>query len=153
MSVCEDCKKMNLNLQNDCGEFWCYERGKYYPKGDLICSDFVAKDGSGGGCYITTIIVEILGFDDYCQCLEQLRAFRDQVMKNEPKYQDILKEYDEVGPRIAESLHNAPDKKEIAESIFETYIVPVCELLQRKQYEEAVGMYKQMVVWLKESLK
>lgn len=146
MSTCADCAKMNLNDENSWGEFWCGERCTYYPGSDSTCSYFV--DRGGGGCYITTIVVECLGYDDYCQYLMKLRAFRDQIMKKDAKYAELLKEYDEVGPQIAERIRQDADSKGLAQNLFETYIKPVCKLLDNHRYDEAVGLYKQMVTKL-----
>ena len=146
MSTCADCAKMNLNDENSWGEFWCGERCTYYPGSDSICSDFVAR--SSGGCYITTIVVECLGYDDYCQYLMKLRAFRDLVMKKDAKYAELLKEYDEIGPKIADRIRQDSDKTGVATNLFETYIKPVCDLLDDNRYDEAVRLYQKMVAEL-----
>ena len=146
MACCADCAKMNLNDQNRWGEFWCGERGHYYPGSDSICGYFVER--GGGGCYLTTIVVDCLGYDDYCQYLQKLRRFRDHVMKKNKKYDDLLREYDHVGPILAHAIEADESKRNVAEALFQNYIRPVCDLLDKGRHDDAVALYKDMVVKL-----
>lgn len=148
MTTCADCAKLNLNDQNSYGEYWCGEHRKYYPGGDSICSCFV--DREKGGCFITTVIVDCLGYDDYCKYLETLRNFRDQTMKKDAQYISIFSEYDDVGPIIAEYISKDPQKKVLAKKLLEDYIKPVCNFVNSDHHEAAVSLYRTMVVKLKE---
>ena len=145
---CADCAKLNLNDQNKWGEFWCGERGHYYPGSDSICSYFVARGDGGGGCYLTTIVVHCLGYDDYCQYLQKLRHFRDEVMKKDEKYEDLLQEYNLVGPILAQSIEADENKRILAERLLQKYISPVCDLLDWGKHDQAVALYKEMVAEL-----
>lgn len=147
MPCCADCAKLNLNDQNSYGEFWCGERRTYYPGSDSVCSYFVARDQ--GGCFITTIVVECLGYDDYCNYLESLRRFRDGVMKKDLlQYGKILDEYDRVGPAIAAAISDDPQRESLAKDLLERYIKPVCLLVDKGQQKAAVDLYKKMVIEL-----
>lgn len=155
MACCADCAKMNLNDKNQWGEFWCGERGRYYPGSDNTCSYFVER--SGGGCYLTTIVVNCLGYDDYCKYLQKLRRFRDEVMKKDKKYAGLLQEYKQVGPVLVQHIEADNQKRTVAEHLFQNYIQPVCGLLDEGRYDEAVELYKTMVLeletkYLKESV-
>ena len=146
MACCADCAKMNLNDENKWGEFWCGERGRYYPGSDSTCSYFVER--GGGGCYLTTIVVHCLGYDDYCQYLQKLRSFRDEVMKKDQKYEGLLQEYNQVGPFLVRRIEADEEKREVAEYLFRSYIKPVCGLLDEGRHDEAVELYKTMVIKL-----
>ena len=148
MACCADCAKMNLNDQNRWGEFWCGERGHYYPGSDSVCGYFVER--GGGGCYLTTIVVHCLGYDDYCQYLQKLRRFRDDVMKKDEKYAGLLKEYNQVGPCLVHRIEADEQKMKVAEYLFQNYIEPVCVLLDEGRHDEAVELYKTMVKELEE---
>ena len=144
---CADCAKLNLNDQNSYGEYWCGERRTYYPGSDSICSYFVNRNGDG--CFITTIVVECLGYDDYCKYLETLRGFRDDVMKKDPvQYGLILDEYDKVGPVIAAAISNDPQRVNLAKELLEKYIKPVCLFVDKGKQKAAVDLYKEMVIEL-----
>ncbi len=148
MACCADCAKMNLNDENQWGEFWCGERGRYYPGSDNTCSYFVERNG--GGCYLTTIVVNCLGYDDYCQYLQKLRRFRDEVMKKDEKYESMLREYNLIGPVLAHSIETDADRMSLAKRLFKNYISPVCGLLDEGRNDEALELYKAMVVELEE---
>lgn len=151
MACCADCAYMDLNDSNSNGDYWCGYHRKYYPGSDSACSHF--QDGnrsSGGGCYITTIICDILGYEDHCHYLEQLRNFRDNHMKLNSKYENLLIEYDDVGPVISKNIRNDKDNAIIANYIFENYIKPVASALECNEIEKAVNIYKTMVLFLKE---
>lgn len=153
MTCCADCAKLDLNDINKYGEFYCGERNHYYPGGDSICGYFVERGGSNGGCYLTTIVVECLGYGDYSSYLQTLRSFRDNVMKGNKQYEPLLVEYDTVGPVIANSIHSDAERLELSKKLMEQYIKPVCGLLGTKNYDEAVSLYKDMVFYLKNRYK
>lgn len=151
MACCADCAKMDLNEQNSAGEFWCGEYRKYYPGSDSSCSNFVERgyNSSGRWCYLTTIVVQVLGYDDNNVYLELLRDFRDSIMRLNPVYDPILEEYDSVGPVIAGNIAKDPDQKALSEKLLNQYIIPVCSLIQEGKYDDAVNLYKTMVLILK----
>lgn len=59
---------------------------------------------------MTTLVVNTLGYDDNCDFLKTLRSFRDNVMRKNPKYQDLLMEYDSLGPKLVKCIE-ADDQK------------------------------------------
>lgn len=101
------------------------------------------------GCYITTIVCDILGFSDDCTTLMVLRKFRDNIMKHDNKYHSILEEYDRLGPRISECISKDMEKQELAQRLYNKYLIPTTQLINNHQYTEAVSCYKQMVNELK----
>ena len=151
MTTCADCAKMDLNDVNKYGECYCGERNRYYPGGDSICSYFVKRKDVD--CYLTTVVVECLGYGDYSSYLQTLRSFRDNVMKGNKQYEPLLIEYDAVGPVIAMSIHSDAERLELSKQLMEQYIKPVCGLLGTKNYDEAVSLYKDMVFYLKDRYK
>lgn len=120
------------------------QKSCYYPD-DNICSYYKNKDSyvPGGGCFITTIVCDMLGFDDKCSILETLRGFRNTVMQKDSKYKDILYEYDAVGPEIAKNIRDEEDLG-LINGIVDFYILPTVDLVREKKYEEAVSKYKTM---------
>lgn len=148
MTCCADCAKLNLNDQNRYGEFWCGERKKYYPGSDSICNDFIARNEKTD-CYLTTIIVQCLGYDDYCSYLKILRNFRDSIMKPVPIYQPLLAEYNYIGPSIAYKISEDPNNKVLSKELMENFIKPVCNFIENQNYESAIQLYKSMVIKLK----
>lgn len=147
MPTCSQCQFFDFSDVNKYDECYCSEKGHYYPRGDSACYSFQDR-GNGGGCFITTVVVNTLGFGDKCEYLQKLRAFRDNHMKSNPKLQPLLTEYNTVGPKIAEAIRKDPNKHCLAHQLLDTYIKPVCDLLDTNKHLEAVELYKRMVVTL-----
>ncbi len=120
------------------------QKNCYYPD-DTTCSYYKSKDNyvPGSGCFITTIVCDMLGFDDKCNILETLRSFRNNVMQKDSNYKDILFEYDTVGPEIAKSIIDEKDY-ELINGMLDFYILPTVNLIRDKKYNEAVSRYKNM---------
>ena len=129
----------------------CNEKGHcivlkavYYPD-DNICSYYQNKEKfvPGGGCFITTIVCRMLGFDNNCGVLNTLRDFRNNVMQKDKKYKGILYEYDTVGPEIAEQLEAEGDM-ELVNAMYNFYIQPTARLIEEGKKEEAIARYTEM---------
>ena len=124
---------------------YCLQIRSYYYPDDSICSHYRNKDSyvPGNGCFITTIVCEMLCLDDKCNVLETLRGFRDNVMHKDEKYASLLHEYDTVGPQIAKELRDENDY-ELANAMLDYYILPTVCLVKEKKYDEAVNKYAKM---------
>lgn len=153
---CGDCVHCDLTERNryDNSKAYCAERREYVVINSTACSRYFLydenrKSSTGGGCYLTTIMVNILGFDDNNKFLNTMREFRDNVLLNNPKFISLLWEYDTVGPVIADSIKNDPEKEEIAKTYFINYIQPIVELLETGKPLTAIEKYKEMVNDLK----
>ena len=91
----------------------------------------------------------ILGFDDKCDSLETLRILRTDVMQKDPKYKDILFEYDTVGPKIAEAINEDRDY-DLINGMYDFYILPVVYATKEKKYDSAIDRYVKMTRALEE---
>lgn len=165
MAYDDKCAKC-LNLEWDNKErytsidrYWCKEKRRYVEPTDSSCYYFLedkSKSQSGGyqqsGCYITTIVVNILGYADDCELLTTLRSFRDNILKLNPDYLPILIEYDRVGPIISEYLRMKNDQKFCLELV-QNFLIPCTKLIQEGHVEAAVETYKNMVLFLKETFE
>lgn len=120
-----------------------------YPD-EPICSYYVKRTDEETACYITTIVCGLLGYDDDCSLLQTLRGFRTNIMQKDPKYKEILFEYDTVGRQISNLLMRdffKPKEKEPDEfivSLYNFYLQPTARLVTEKKYEEAVERYTKM---------
>lgn len=125
----------------------------YYP--DDSCSTYYRnkKGSSSSGCFITTIVCDILGMEDNCGILNVLRSFRDNVMQKDEKYKTVLYEYDSVGPIISKNLEEDfvdKEDKELPNAMLDYFILPTVDLVNNKKYDEAVIKYSKMVKSLKD---
>ena len=145
--TCNDCGNYNPDDTNLRGWGYCTARNQYYPKSDRACNKFDHKsDYVPSGCFLTTTICDMLGFDDNCYGLNVMRNFRDNVLVNDSRYYPLLAEYEIVGPVISENMKNDDHGVEVAEYYFENYIYDiVMNLSTKKDYNEAVEKYVEMV--------
>ena len=148
---CRECLKMDLTDRNkyDSNYAYCTAYHKYYPINDKACSTYFeydeSRNKSGGGCYITTIVCDILGHPDNCETLTILRNFRENYMRLDETMISILIEYDMVGPIISEKIKESINKKTIAEHLFSTYLKNVVEKLKNQKFCCAIEEYTKMV--------
>lgn len=101
------------------------------------------------GCYITTMIVNILGKDDDCVELKLLRKFRNCFLQTNQEYTSILAEYDIVGPKIANCLEQSEENEKLAEFVYKTFIKPTCDFVILGDYNNALKLYVFMVEYYK----
>lgn len=108
---------------------------------------------SSQGCYITTIVCDILGLDDKCEVLETLRGFRKYHLQASEKNRELLLEYDYVGPEIAgliKKQYEEDKDKTLWSSIYNTYLLRASNCINRGDYREATKTYIYMVERLKD---
>lgn len=155
VSECKDCESMDINdvSSYDSSKSWCKERREYVDPYSRACSNRFKNDDvknpPSSDCYITTIVCEILGQPDNSPILNALRVFREEVLKKDKKYHNLLCEYDIVGPVIADAIRNSLKPEVFSKFLLETYIEPTVDCVLDKKYELAVMIYKYMVEQLK----
>ena len=117
----------------------------YYP--DDSCHHYKGTS-SGGGCYITTMVCNVLGYEDDCDVLNTMRSLRNDVLQKDPKYSLILYEYDTIGPKIAEKLQK--EDASFVKKIYEGCLLPIVDLIKNKNNEKAINKYVEMTRSLEE---
>ncbi len=103
------------------------------------------------GCYITTVICDILGYNDNCETLNILRLFRENILKCDFKYTDLLLQYDLVGPEISAHLKTMEDNYEYSLKLYHSFLIPCVYAIKEGYVVEAVKIYKNMVTTLCET--
>ena len=138
---------------NDTEKGYCrWYKAVYWP--DDSCHRYDKRGSYHGGCYITTIVCNILGFDNNCEVLTNLRKLRDNFMQKREEFKKDLYDYDTVGPQISKIL--ADDYQEtkdnrLAQSIYSNYLIPTSEQVKNNNYYGAINTYKNMTNLLKET--
>ena len=102
------------------------------------------------GCFITTAVVNMLGYADNSKEMQNLRKIRSYMNLN-TEYQKLLVTYDIIGPMIANSLIQN-ERYDLAEELFIYYIVPCSKLVEEENFEKAMYHYEEMIINLSESL-
>ena len=153
-NFCGECALYDIKGTPKWGnEHYCNKKGKYYPPTRSACSDFIKNNVKEGyqkaGCYITTIVCNVLGYADDCFILTTLREFRENYLKQNPEYLPLLIEYDQIGPKISENILNEQDVYITALEIARNFLVPCVSAILDKLYDKAIDIYKNMVMYLK----
>ena len=150
------------------GEWYCTrmtERswGKEYyvkvsPSGS--CDHYTEKSnpqnsgyrGGGSSCFLTSACVEYLGKEDDCKELTMLRAFRDNYLKKQEGGEELIKEYYQVAPTIVEKINSSLEKEKYYEYIYSN-ITTCLKLIEENDNEGTLKIYKEMVLYLRDSVK
>lgn len=140
------------------GKYYCSRKGEEHYATDPKCYSFCEaysrsnsarsnmmdnsrSHASGSGCYLTTIMCQLLGYEDNNYYLNTLRNFRDNVMQTNPSYLPLLLTYDVVGPVISEKLANDKDGKQIANTFFNNYISKAVMAIEENKNQTAINIY------------
>lgn len=106
------------------------------------------KSSSNGGCYLTTAMCNILGYEDHCYALDTLRDFRDNYMKKTPECLPLLEDYDLIGPKISQKLEEDKNKIRTANIMLTEFITPAIICIKREDYDNAIEIYEDMTLGL-----
>ena len=166
MAYCSECTYLNLESCDLYGKFWCEKRLERHSADEKECNRFCKaysrdqsvsnsaykysiEHSSSPGCYLTTVMCNILKIPDKNYYLNTMRNFRNNILQKNIKYKEMLVEYDIVGPKIAKYIKNDPIKYDISSSILFRYIKPICLMINENKNEKAIEKYKEMTNKLK----
>lgn len=136
------------------GDYWCDKKDCSVNEDDYrrYCRDYnygdcpIYKQSNSSGCFITTVVCDVLGYEDNNEILNNLRCFRDDVLQKDKKYYDVLNDYDSIGPYIADYIANDKNGVEVASIVYNNMVLPVNELIKKKEYDRAVSRYELIVM-------
>ena len=167
MYYCVDCGYLDTRICN-VGRYRCDRKYEYHYADDLECYSFChhkyssddviryrsesvkksvindSKSYRDGGCYITTMLVNILNLNDDDMIMDTMRYFRSGVLQKDNKYARLLFEYDFLGPRIATALANDKNNVMVSKKMFKNFITPIILDIDGKKYEDAIVKYANM---------
>jgi len=164
-NYCGECTYLDLSNGDIYGKFYCEKKWERHLATDIECGSFCkaysrdystiqnayrySNDHNSSGCYLTTMLCNILGMNDNNIYLQSMREFRKNILQKDEKNKFLLVEYDIIGPKIAEYLNNDPSKEMIAKNYFTSYIKPITALINEQKYELAINIY----IFMTNSLK
>ena len=109
-----------------------------------------SNNSSNGGCFITTAAVSHMHLSDDCEELTLLRKYRDQLIKEDPEFKEIVLEYYKVAPQIVAEINKDENKDQILDNIYNELVVPVTNYLKDGQIDKAKEHYINIYNKLKE---
>lgn len=138
------------------GDYWCIKQDKRVDDDTYrrYCRDYnygkcpIFKKNESSGCYITTIVCDILGRSDDDCVLNNLRDFRDDVLQKDEQYYDILKCYDTVGPILAMSIYHDFQREEISKYLYDDVLRKISDQIKEGEVDKAVYNYQMMTLFL-----
>ena len=150
------CTYYRYNNEGLFGDYWCDKKNdrvdsdtyyKYCRNYDYSACP-IYKQSDSSGCFITTVACKILGKSDNDDVLNNLRFLRDKVLKSNPKYYYLLKDYDKIGPKIADAILHDKDRVIMANTIYNKTLVPVSKMISDKKYDVD---YDKIISFMEES--
>lgn len=136
------CKKNETNVGET--EYQKYCKKSYESDGYGDCPIYKYQEPSSG-CFITTIVCDIMGLEDKNIYLILFRNLRDKYLQKNPYTIEILEEYDFIGPIISKAISIDKNKEEVAKNIFFNSLVPVFNDIVAENYSGAIRKYTMMV--------
>ena len=147
---CGSCENLNTNdyvrTKDHC---YCTVRRQYYDLREPKCRYYRYdryKDyyDLNHRWYIVTVIFDKLGLKDEYECISILHNFRNDVLSKDPKYEEILGEYDIVGPEIAKLLAADENSLIVCKDLAQILLL-VLDNIKAGKNDEALELYIKMV--------
>ena len=101
-------------------------------------------------CYITTAVCSSLGKPEDCDELVILRQFRDRLLPTIENGPAIIHEYYDIAPTIVKRMERDHTSGDLYIRLYHEYIAVCIDMIQKRQYREAVMRYTEMVELLRE---
>lgn len=145
---CHDYTPSSRSAYND--EYNVQKGINSYAKKHNLDKDKAYDDlTNNSNCFITTATCIILGYRNNSKVLVTLRHLRDNYMIGKEEYNDLLVEYNIIGPIISMRLLQEKDSKKMARDLYNKYLLPASILTINGNYDKAVNYYILMVNDLK----
>lgn len=138
------------------GDYWCDKKDcrvdnktyNQYCKGYNYNNCPIYKKSNSSGCFITTVVCQILGKSDDDKALNNLRNFRDNILSKNEEYFSILKDYDNIGPILVDYLEDDKDKEKMAQVLYVNVIELISKQIENREYKKAIYNYECMILSL-----
>lgn len=160
MKYCVDCRWMG-ECEDKNGKFPCQNSKSNYKEvsarmqkcnafGEVMGRDEWRKEqlmkiSKSHGYYIVTAVCETLGLGTDNVYMDYFMYVRDVVMPNLAYGNEWIADYEEFGPKIADTIVNAENKEEIAGRILNECLNPFVELMIAGNVDDAITVYQTMV--------
>lgn len=133
------CKKEDCSVDDK--HYYSYCKGYNYRNCDIYNPKNSSSKNSSPDCFITTVVHDILGKKDDDKLLNNLRRFRDNILQKDKKYAELLQDYDNIGPIIADCIWCDKDAEQMANGIYDIALVPISQMIENKEYDKACEKY------------
>ena len=153
---CGSCIYMNTNDYTGSKDHcYCTYRRQYYNLTERKCYAYKYDPNKdyydlNHRWHVVSAIFKKLGlYDLEYDCIKILNDFRINVLEKDQKYEEILREYDFIGPALANFIANDENAVELCKKICSTYLLEILDLIKLEKYDEALNKYKELIGLLK----
>lgn len=108
-----------------------------------------AERANQNNCFITTAVCGSFGKPDDCFELTAFRKFRDDWLNAQPDGKALIAEYYAIAPRIVANINRLADAKEIYKHIWQKYLAPCLNFIERGDNDSCKSKYVEIVCELK----
>ena len=137
-------------------DYWCMKNNHRVSDSDYYtyCRNYnysdcpTYKHQESSGCYLTTLVCIILKKDDHDYVLDTMRKFRDNYLQKDQQYEQLLKDYDNIGPVLAQWIIKDSDSKVMAQDLYDKVLMKIAQELENKHYDLALSLYEDMTLSL-----
>lgn len=106
-----------------------------------ICQGFQRKKL----CFITTAVCAQSGKPDDCLELAAFRSFRDSYLQSQPDGPRLIAQYYDLAPGIVTAIGLMDNPAKVYPFIWDVYLRPCYEALERGEAEACQSLYTKMV--------
>ena len=91
-----------------------------------------------------------MNLPDDCDELQTLRALRDKRRLYDQEFDALVEEYYRIAPTIVKAINALSDRKAKYAELYENMVVPCVTMIKANRENEAVELYTQTVLQLKQ---
>jgi len=127
--------------------------GKAFPKFKIKKAEYalIATGFRKRYCYITTAVCMNKGLGDDCHELALLRDYRDNRLALNEEGRELIRDYYNIAPTIVSRIDMDPEKNNIYEHLYRSYISPCISYLESGNEDKCHDRYVEMVLELKKN--
>ncbi|MGI6169487.1 MAG: CFI-box-CTERM domain-containing protein [Christensenellales bacterium] len=120
---------------------------KEHPKSQLGKAEYeqIAKGFKFKLCFITTAACEYAGKEDDCAELTALRHFRDDWLAVQSDGPTLINHYYLLAPLMVEKLQHRDDRDALYNAIWQDYLTPCLQLIERGENHTCKEHYTHMM--------
>ncbi len=154
---CGSCIYMNTNDYTGSKDHcYCTYRRQYYNLTESKCYAYRYDPNKdyydlNHRWHVVSAIFKKLGlYEAEFECIQILNNFRVEVLEKDARYEDMLREYDVVGPALANFITNDSNSVELCKKICSVCLLDILYMIKEEKYTEALDKYKELIELLKD---
>lgn len=99
---------------------------------------------------IVVVLCDVLNYTKECFVLKEINIL-NSIMSKDPKYNDLLMEYDKIGIVLADNIKSSfsiDHNKDLWINFYKMFLSEIAVLVASNQYDQAIIKYQNMILVL-----